>query len=109
MRWGDVVIVENATPSELGERLGHGRRKGVMEDRQVTEARGGIVKRAYVVREHRINTQGVHIRLMPEGAQCVANVQGMIPDCVAAMRGRDPLIDDHRPQPIVRAPGAGKA
>ena len=100
----DVVILEHAAPGQAGELLGHRRRQGEVEDRDVAAPRRVVAERTDVLAQVVVYRQRVEVGLVPGGAQQVADPASAVADGVAAVRRRHPLVDDHQ-----RAPLSGSA
>ena len=92
----DVVILEHAAPGQAGERLGHRRRQGEVEDRDVAAPRRVVAERTDVLAQVVVDRQREEVGLVPGGAQQVADPARAVADGVAAVRRRHPLVDDHQ-------------
>ena len=82
-----------------------------MEDRDVAPPRGRIRERPDILAQVVVDREREEIRLMSAAPQHVAHDTRAVADRIAAVRRRDPLVDDHcrrGPELVgIRDPGSG--
>ena len=90
-----VVVLQDASRRERGERVGHRRRQRVVEDRDVAGCRGGVAERPDIVPQVVVHGEGVELGLVTHGPQQIADAARAVADRIALVRRRHPLVDDH--------------
>ena len=109
VRRRDVVVLQHAAAGKAGELHRQRGRQRIVKDRDVASARRGIADRPHVASQVFVDRGRKEVGLVPQLAQERPHLPGAVANGIAPVRGRYPLVDDHRSGPRPSAAGARPA